>query len=102
MAPDNRGDTGGLSQTGDTADESVEGSATLGQFYGAEVLQGVEDARKVSTGPWCPIRWYRAGLIARAGEREAANTWPKRQPIPWSNGGFRPSSRTMWAVPFAS
>ena len=38
------GDTQGLSQIADAADESVEGLADSGQFYEAEVVQGVEDA----------------------------------------------------------
>ena len=38
------GDTQGLSQIADAADESVEGLADSGQVYEAEVVEGVEDA----------------------------------------------------------
>jgi hypothetical protein len=38
------GDTQGLSQTADAADESVEELADTGQSYEAEVMEGVEDA----------------------------------------------------------
>jgi hypothetical protein len=38
------GDTQGLSQLADTADESVEELADTGQTYEADAVQGVEDA----------------------------------------------------------
>ena len=38
------GDTQGLSQVADAADESVEELADTGQDYEAEVIEGVEDA----------------------------------------------------------
>jgi hypothetical protein len=38
------GDTQGLSEIADAADESVEGLAESGQSYEAEAVQGLEDA----------------------------------------------------------
>ena len=38
------GDTQGLSEVADAADESVEALADTGQTYEAEIIEGVEDA----------------------------------------------------------
>jgi hypothetical protein len=47
------GDTQGLSQIADAADQSVEGLADSGQVYEAEVVEGVEDA---ADHPARPVR----------------------------------------------